>query len=248
MGTLVLDIETASPFEEPPTNSNDTQYYELFAVSIAYADNLGSEPETEVLFRRGGWENSYTIDLYQRMFEWCDERDVDRVLTYNGTWFDGKHLLNWASDIDATTNYDFLERTKALFKNHIDIALAAADEYSDELRDNQQILPDWKAYDLAGIDNDSIWYDNYEFPATYLSEIDESGVQGKHIGQVLGERYVANVTAGIEHTSVHRELTQLLEDYCRSDVADLIELYTVLGGPTLDGTYRRAPAEIDYDT
>jgi len=105
-----------------------------------------------------------------------------------------------------------------------------------------------KAYNLAKIDNDSIWYNNYEFPATYLSEIDDSGVQGKHIGQVLGERYVNNVIASIEGTSVHRELTQLLEDYCRSDVANLIELYTTLGGPTLDETYRRTAVDIDYNT
>jgi len=94
MGTLVLDIETTSPFGEPPDNSNDTQYFELFAVSFAYADNLSDPPETEVLFRRGDWDDQYTIDLYERLLEWCDDRSIDRTLTYNGTWFDGTHLLN----------------------------------------------------------------------------------------------------------------------------------------------------------
>ncbi|WP_141212660.1 hypothetical protein [Halorubrum sp. Ea8] len=247
MGTLVLDIETASPFEEPPENSNDTEYYELVAVGLAYADGLETTPETAVPFRRGDWEATHTTDLYQRMFEWCDERDVDRLLTYNGAWFDGKHLLNWAREIDAATGHGFFDRTEALFENHVDVALAAADEYADELWDDQQILPDWKAYDLGGVDNDSVWYDDYEFPDPYLSEIDGSGVQGKHVGQVLGERYVDNVAAGIEGTSVHRELTRLLEDYCLSDVADLIELYTTLGGPSLDETYRRTATEIDDD-
>lgn len=244
MGTLVLDIETASPFEEPPENSNNTEYYEWFAVSLAYADELTTTPETEVLFRRGGWEDSYTIDLYQRMFDWCDQRDVDRLLTYNGTWFDGKHLLNWASDIDDTTDHTFREQTEALFENHLDVALAAADEYSDELWDDQHILPDWKAYKLADIDNDGVWYDDYGLPDTYLSDIDESAVQGKHIGQVLGERYIDNVEASIETTSIHRELKQLLEDYCTSDVADLIELYTTIGGSTIDDTYRRTAIQI----
>lgn len=247
MGTLVLDIETASPFAEPPENSNETQYYEWFAVSLAYADDVESTPETEVLFRRGDWEDHNTIDLYRRMFEWYDKRDVDRLLTYNGAWFDGKHLLNWAQEIDATANHDLFEQTKALFDNHVDVALAAADRYADELWDDQHILPAWKAYKLAGIDDDSVWYDNYEFPDTYLSEIDGSGVQGKHVGQVLGERYVDNVRAGIEETSVHRELTRLLEDYCLSDVVHLIELYDTLGGPTLNDTYRRTAADINYD-
>ncbi|WP_256288302.1 hypothetical protein [Halobellus inordinatus] len=244
MGTLVLDIETASPFEEPPENSNGTQYYEWFAVSLAYADNLEESPETEVLFRRGNWDDAHTIDLYQRMFEWCDKQNVERLLTYNGTWFDGKHLLNWAREIDAATDHNYRGRTERLFENHVDVALAAADEYSEELWDDQHILPDWKAYKITEINNDSVWYDDYDFPETYLSQIDGSAVQGKHIGQVLGERYVDNVEAGIESTSVHRELTQLLTDYCTSDVADLVDLYTTLGGPTLDETYRRTAAEI----
>ncbi|QSG02890.1 hypothetical protein [Natranaeroarchaeum sulfidigenes] len=245
MGTLVLDIETASPFEEPPENSNDTKYYEWFAVSLAYADELENTPETEVLFRRGDWGDTYTIDLYQRMYEWCDQRDVERLLTYNGAWFDGKHLLNWATETDAATEHDYRGRTERLFEHHIDVALAAADEYSEELWEDQHILPDWKAYKLAAIDNDGVWYDDYEFPDTYLSEIDGSAVQGKHIGQVLGERYVDNVEAGIEETSVHRELTRLLEDYCTSDVADLIELYTTLGGPAIDDAFRRTAVEIE---
>jgi len=245
MGTLVIDIETASPFEEPPDNSNDTQYFELFAVSLAYADDLNDTPETEVLFRRGNWGGQYTTDLYERLFEWCDDRSVDRLLTYNGTWFDGTHLLNWAHDIDDSTDRDFLPRTEILLENHVDVALAAADEYESELWDDQHILPDWKVYDLAGIDNDSIWYDDYDFPDTYLSGIDGKAVQGKHIGQILGDKYVKNVEAGIEHTSVHRELTQLLTDYCLSDVADLIDLYTALGGSDLDDTYRRTIENIN---
>jgi len=244
MGTLVLDIETASPFEEPPENSNDTAYYEWVAVALAHSDTLDEQPDTEVLFRRGSWDDSYTIDLFERVFDWCEQRDIERLLTYNGTWFDGTHLLNWAQELDKSTNTEFQRRTEALFENHIDVALAAADEYADELWDDQDILPDWKAYDLAGIDNDSVWYDDYDFPETYLSAIDGPAVQGKHVGQVLGEQYVDNVNAGIEPTSVHQELTRLLTDYCTSDVTELIELYKTLGGPNLDDTYRRTAAQI----
>jgi DNA polymerase elongation subunit (family B) len=244
MGTLVLDIETASPFDEPPENANETEHYEWVAVGLAYADELDETPETEVLFRRGDWDDTYTADLFERLFEWCDRRAVDRVLTYNGTWFDGKHLLNWAEELDASTDREFRRRVETLFENHVDVALAAADEYADELWEDQYILPDWKAYDLAGIDNDSVWYDNYDFPDVYLSEIDGPAVQGEHVGRVLGARYVENVSVGIEATSVHRELARLLEDYSESDVADLIELYAALGGPALDETYRRTAEEM----
>lgn len=70
-------------------------------------------------------------------------------------------------------------------------------------------------------------------------------MQGKHVGQIVVERYVDDVTAGIEATSVHTELTQMLEDDCTSDVADLVELYTAFGGADLDDTYRRPPNSID---
>lgn len=73
-----------------------------------------------------------------------------------------------------------------------------------------------------------------------------SSAKGKQIGRVFGERYVVTVTTGIKDASIHRKLTQLLEDYCRSGVADLIELYTTLGGSTRDEKYCRTPAEIDY--
>lgn len=126
----------------------------------------------------------------------------------------------------------------------MDVALAAADEYADELWEEQQILPDWKAYQLAGIDNESVWYDDYDFPESYLAEIDDASVQGKHIGRFLGERYIDNVEAGIETTSVHRELTELLNEYCESDVADIIDLYLTLGGPNLDDDYRQTATEI----
>lgn len=244
MGTLVLDIETASPFEEPPNGSNETKYYEWFAVSLAYVGDLHEAPETTVFFRRGGWDDTHTRDLFERTLAWCDDRAVDRVLTYNGTWFDGKRLLDWAEDLDATPGNGFQQRLESLFENHVDVALAAADEFADELWDDQHILPDWKAYKLADVDNDSVWYDDYTFPENYLSGIDGPSVQGKHVGRVLGKKFVANVEADIESTTVHRDLTRLLTDYCLSDVADLVELYVALGGPELDETYRRTAAEM----
>ncbi len=106
---------------------------------------------------------------------------------------------------------------------------------------DQHILPDWKVYDLADIDNDSVWYDGYDFPDTNFAGIDVKAVKSRDIGQVLGDKYKQNVEAGIEHTSVHQELTPLLKDYCLSDVTDLIDLYTALGGHRLDDTTAGLP-------
>lgn len=70
MGTLVLDIETASPLEEPPMNAKETQYFEWVVVGLAYADNLHNTPETDMLFRQGDWDDAYTRDLFEQLFEW----------------------------------------------------------------------------------------------------------------------------------------------------------------------------------
>jgi hypothetical protein len=240
MGTLTLDIETASPFAEPPANSNETRYYEWLSVAVAYVEDGQSAPETAVLFRRGGWDDEHTADLFERLFAWCEPRDVERTLTYNGAWFDLKHLANWAAKLDdADVRPNALDDLRECLGTHVDVAQAAADRHSEELWEDQVILPDWKAYDLEGIDNPTVWYDDYDFDADYFAGlgIEDAMVKGVHVGRVLGERYVEGVVAGIEATKTHRELTRLLTDYSRSDIEDLYTLYESLGAETLDEQY-----------
>ncbi|SFR59284.1 hypothetical protein SAMN04487947_2635 [Halogeometricum rufum] len=246
MGTLALDIETASPFAEPD-GANDTEYYEWLSVALAYVDDGpagvradGDERETAVLFRRGGWDDDHTADLFERLFEWCEARDVDRTLTYNGAWFDLTHLGNWAASLAASETLSGAPgRLADCLGRHVDVAPAAADRYAEELWEEQVVLPDWKAYQLAGIDNPRVWYDDYDFDEGYREGlgINESFVKGEHVGRVLGERYVAGVVAGIEETRTHRELERLLYDYSVSDVTDLFDLYRELGGDELDADY-----------
>lgn len=119
------------------------------------------------------------------------------------------------------------------------MAKAAADHYSDELWEEQEVLPDWKAYQLTGIDNESVWYEDYEFNDAYFDGlgIDSKHVKGEHVGQVLGEQYVDGITHGLQHTNTHQELKRLLRDYAESDVADLLTLYYRLGGEGLIDEY-----------
>ncbi|WP_018258696.1 3'-5' exonuclease family protein [Halomicrobium katesii] len=240
MGLLAIDIETASPFEEPSPGDNDTRYYEWVVTSVAYQDNSQAEPETDVLFRRGGWDAEFTADMIDQLLEWCDERKIDRVATYNGVWFDLKHIGTWAKQLEENgLREDVYSALCGLFEGHVDLALAAADQYSDELWEDQEVLPDWKAYQLAGIDNDSVWYDDYGFDAAYFEAlgIEDNHVKCEHVGQVLGERYVDGIIHGLEETSTHRELEQLLRDYAESDVTDLFRLHDHLGGGDLKNGY-----------
>lgn len=248
MGTLALDIETGSPFAEPPDGGNDTEYFELFAVAVAYTDGSADGPEVDVLFREGGWEPDHTADLLDRLIDWCAARDVERVLTYNGAWFDLVHLANWATELEAAGVRPgaYAALTDAL-PNHVDLALAAADVHSEELWADQHVLPDFKAYRLEGIDNESVRYADYDLNPDYVDGLDVDGgyVQGKHIGRTLADRYVRGIEAGLEGTATHRELGRLLREYCVSDVADLFALYESLGGERLDEPYGRPWASLD---
>ena len=248
MGTLALDIETASPFQEPGRGNRGSEYYEWIAVAVGYREDDQSDPEETVLFRRGGWEREYTADLFDQLTEWCDGREIDRTLTYNGVRFDLKHMGNWAEQIDAegvrTDTYANLQR---VFPRHIDLAPAATDRHENELWDDQPVLPLWKSCKLEGVNDDSIWYEDYDFNGDYFNSlgIDDRFVKGQHVGQVLGERFVDGVVAGLEKTSTHRELRRLLFDYAVGDVKVLFGLYDSLGGRNLDLDYEYPLDEVE---
>jgi DNA polymerase elongation subunit (family B) len=248
MGILAIDIETASPFEEPDPEQNATRCYEWLSVAMAYRGSDLDDPEAQVFFRRGGWEPKYTADLFERLIDWCDGRNIERTLTYNGAYFDLKHLLNWAEDLEESNEWTGLNGgLKASFPTHIDLAKAATARHKEELQEDQPILPDWLAYDLEDIDNDSIWYDDYDFNDDYWERlgIEDEFVRGSHVGQVLGEKYIDGVQAGLEGTKTHEELEQLLYDYSISDIVDLFALYDALGGEQLEDDFHFPVEEIE---
>lgn len=237
MGSLAIDIETASPFEEPGRDENATRFYEWISIGMAYRKSRSHEPETAVFFRRGGWEPEHMADLFQRVIDWCNGRDIERTLTYNGDHFDMKHLLNWAEELEQSEEWDgFTDKVISSFPHHIDLAKAATEIHKDELQDGQPVIPDFIAYKAEDIDNDSIWYEDYNFHPNYWDKlgIKDKFVKGEHIGQVLGGKYVEGVEVGLKGTKTQGELKRLLYDYSISDIVDLFELYDSLGGERLD--------------
>lgn len=247
MGTLALDIETASPFREPGPDDEGTECFEWLAVAVGYRPTPGGVVEREVLFREGGWEDECTADLFDRLFAWCEGRDVERVVTYNGRAFDLRHMRNWA---DALVEAGVREATNARLESlaavHVDLVGPALAEHRDELLDDQDVLPLWKVCDLEGVDEEKVRYEEYGFHDGHFSEEFEYGfVRAVDVGRVLGERYVEGLEAGLEGTKTHGQLRELLYDYAVGDVDVLFELYDAFGGPALDAEYGGGSADVE---
>ncbi|KTG27956.1 hypothetical protein [Haloferax profundi] len=226
-GRLALDIETASP-HGPPSDFQNTADFELVAVGLGYRTD--DETEVEVLLRDGDWAVEHTAELLRAVVEWCERRGGP-VVTYNGEYFDEHHLRAWAREVaDEGIWPDAPSRVDALFSDHVDLGTLAATAYPQAVRSNRDIPALWKACEEAGIDQPTVWYDDYGLSADYLDRlgIDDAHVKGAHVGEALGERYVEGVVAGIDHTHTHAELTRLLVDYAAGDIEPLFSLHDAL--------------------
>lgn len=239
MGTLALDIETASPFREPGPDDEGTECFEWLAVAVGYRSEPGGGLEREVLFREGGWDEEYTARLFDRLFEWCDGRDVDRVVTYNGRAFDLKHMGNWADAlVEEGVRAGADAALASLVATHVDLVGPALANHRDALREEQAVLPLWKVCELEGVDEEKVWYEDYGFHDGHVTEDLEYGfVRGVDVGRTLGERYVEGLEAGLEGTKTHGQLRALLTEYAIGDVDVLFGLYDAFGGAALDAEY-----------
>lgn len=229
MGTLAIDIETASPFSEPQKQEHyrDTDYFELVAVALGYQPSAGNEIETTVLFREGGWEPGQTAELLDRVINWCDQREISQTLTYNGKGFDAIHLKNWATNLDDRgIRSNTRIQVDDLFSNHADLAIPAVEQHNDRL--DYRDFP--KFEDVCrweGIETTPTYYADYDLDDELIA-IQDNQVEGRHIGTELGEQYVHWSTAGLQGTKSFSELQRLLEDYATTDVYPLYELHEAL--------------------
>ncbi|SDY44094.1 hypothetical protein [Halopenitus persicus] len=222
MGTLAIDIETASPDEAPSTQEQfrETSYFELVAIAVGYRD--GSGTESDVLFRAGGWEQEHTADLLERLFAWCEGRDVETVLTYNGNGFDRIHLENWSRSLDENgVTAGMARRTESLFATHRDLAEVSLDKYRSRISGGGtsfERICRWEDVDVA-----ETRYADYDLHES-VHEGYGSHVKGQHIGDSLGELYVDLHVSGATETTTYRQLKRMLTEYAVADVLPLFEL------------------------
>ncbi|WP_267640906.1 hypothetical protein [Haloarchaeobius amylolyticus] len=236
MGTLALDIETASPHGKPP-EFTDTDYFELVAVAAGYAASPDDEPETTVFLREGGWDPAHTAAVLRDVVDWVGDRPVDRTLTYNGTNFDEVHLRNWAAALAESGEWPAADSEfDRLFSGHIDLAEHAGEAYQDRLRGRATFPKLEKLCRWEGIDTGEVRYAEYDLDEAYLAGlgITEDVVQGRHIGTALGAAYVEGVENGLAGTATFRELERLLREYATGDIVPLFELDAVFGHPDPD--------------
>jgi hypothetical protein len=234
MASLALDIETASPFDTPGGDDfDDTRYFELVAVALGYRAGPSANPETTVLLRRGGWDNAHTADLLGRTLAWCEGREVDRLLTYNGEGFDMVHLQTWAHQCDPLVDADLVEGFADLAAHHEDLKHPATERHRERLPGRASFHKLERLCRWEGIDVVETRYDDYDLNRDFLRGVGvpehDAVVEGKHVGQGLGAAYVEGVAAGLDDRLTYRELGRLLTDYAGADVAVLFELADVLG-------------------
>lgn len=228
---LAIDIETASPHEEPD-DFQDTSFFELVAVGLGYQAGPDQSVETEVLFRDGGWDGESTSDLLQRVHNWCDDRDADAILTHNGAAFDEIHLTGWAQEVTIEGHWTAAEGAiSSLFGNHIDLNPLAVERYQDRLESWRDSVKLEDVCEWEGIPVPETRYEKFDLgDLTQHSAIDEPNVTNVHIGKVLGEAYVEHKIRRTTETTQFRELERLLRDYTAADIDPLFELARRFGG------------------
>lgn len=230
---FALDIETASPFRSPGYDDfGDTDCFELVAVALGHRPTPGDPAETTVLFRRGGWDPAHTADLINRSWAWVDERRDGEapLLTYNGSGFDAVHLCEWAGRLgdDHPTLPGAVRR---LFVDHRDVARVAGYHYRDRPFGGR--FPKFeRACEWAGVDVPETRYAAFDVDPTLAARVDGDCVEGRHVGEVLGEVYVEGVAAGDPSTG----LESLLVHYATGDVEPLFSLADAMGVGSGDAT------------
>jgi hypothetical protein len=234
MGTLALDIETASPFESPGGDDfDDTRYFELVAVALGYRAAPDTDPETTVLLRQGDWADEHTAALLERAIAWCTAREVDRLLTYNGEGFDLVHLRHWVDEAEAAGHTPLAEPFDRLAAVHRDLKHPATERYRDRLPGRASFHTLERVCRWEGVDVSETRYADYDLNPDFLRGASvpehDAVVEGRHVGRGLGAAYVEGIAAGLDDRLTYRELGRLLRDYARSDVAMLFGLADALG-------------------
>lgn len=225
-GTLAVDIETASPFNDPGWDDfDDTVYFELVAIALGYQPEPDGPIETTVLFRRGGWDDDYTATLLEDAVSWCRARDASRTLTYNGDGFDAIHLRNWAALVSVDV--------EPLLVGHEDLKHPATERHGNR-------LPEWKDFpkfetlcNWEGVETTPTYYSDYNLETSLegYDAIDSAHSQGKHIGQVLGELYVDGLDNGDTGPCSIDDLERLISHYATGDIEPLFELDRLFNRP-----------------
>lgn len=175
-----------------------------------------------MLFREGGWEQENTARVLELMLSWCEGRDVENVITYNGNNFDLIHLRNWAESLDQNgVADDMFQRVDSVFTQHRDLAELSFDKYRNQISGGGtsfETICGWEDIDVV-----ETKYSDYDLHESVHAEYG-SKVEGWHIGESLGEMYVNLRASGATDTKTYRQLEQMLVDYATGDIIPLFEL------------------------
>ena len=224
---LAIDIETASPFQSPHEGGFDnTDCFELVAVGLGYQSAPGAPVESTVLFRSGGWDDTWTAALLRDVVHWCASFNADGVLTYNGTQFDVIHLTNWA---DSLSQKGYITDTRdaihQLFSSHIDLNTLAVQKYHDQIESWRSAIKLEQVCEWEDIPVIETKYSDYAIGSLRQDPaIDAEIVTNVHIGAILGEAFINSLESGTDQATEESELKRLLYDYTIADIEPLFTL------------------------
>ena len=224
---LAIDIETASPFRNPDSGSFDnTACFELVAVGVGYQAGPEEPIQTEVFFRKGGWDAKWTAMLLEQVTEWCSDHQASATLTYNGSKFDEIHLKTWAKEIEYAGLWNnAVNAISSLFDSHIDLNTIAVNKYQNRIENwrtaiKLEQLCQWENITVS--DTQYLEYSIGDLPNS--EEIEGEYVTNVHVGTVLGEAYVEQIIKQSSNQELLPELQRLLYDYTVSDIEPLFKL------------------------
>lgn len=212
MATVAIDIETISPNSDDGTDIDflDSRSFELLCVGLGHRLSPESTPEVEVIFRPG-IDDGNEYRLLAETAEWLHNRHYDRILTFNGSQFDERHLRGRSIIVGEQVGDPSLSHMMhRVWEEGIH-----RDLMFDVVRDQGHRL--------------SLEDATAEYTQSRSSSVSWQGEEITN-GDVprLGEAWLAHRSGLTDLGDQGRELRDALEEYAKSDIKPLFDLADAL--------------------
>lgn len=221
MGRFAFDIEMLTQTDGKPDDFSDPENFELLAIGWGY--DAGEEIETGVILREG-WSVDDELAVLDEFLDVVEDRDVSRVLTYNGERFDYPQIIGRArlgAENGAVQNgiEDRVQRFMDEYE-HDDLKHDVWDAFGDYIR-----LEEAASRVGAAVDEYKWWeYDTGVDPREWRSKGVDVPVVGGRDMDGYGRALLDNYADGMGDSNPQKEIKRLIVDYTEGDIEPLFVL------------------------
>lgn len=245
-----LDIETVATVDEQELEIGNPDHGELLCVGLGYYDRETEQTESVVLFREDG-STAAEQALIEDVLAWLDARDIDGLLTFNGTGYDLPMLVGRAENLGAergdSTSPDHVRSTLESYqhadlmvlKNRVlgeggleDMAAQVGavppktllSDFDIDVSPREWRTDQWETMRDEGREPPS---DDVEDPTVYNSDV-----------PYLGQQWLDALAAGEDATAM--TLYDCLDHYTAADIGPLFAIADsehAAGQPVFQSTY-----------